>query len=626
MESNSIIDFHRDDFYLIKDPSFNAEKFIGKVNTISPDGIVTLNIYIFPEDTKEGRQQHMSYYEIFLTKNEMAYQFSGNETQVNVTDLPNFIKRKYVQNEDLSIRQLYFQRQKYLENGKFEPYLEKICYCHQYFNPDFIFKTCNCGSFFHPICFMKSETNKCWNKKCNIDCSIFFSPEEMFDKKKKINQSQIQSAIPPNSQNRHSFVISEDYFGKENKKNNIINKSDIITLEEFSKFDTTELFKKGKKKNLNATIDKMFAQAKASMEEKEIKIKQEPFINLSIKSERGAASPIKSTAKIFDTTIYEKKPGGGYQVQIKSEANMIEDAKKKIDSDREKARKIIYDNLINGVKHLQNNSKILEDFEKERPNLKAQIFLIKDNNISRIDTYYKELANSIEDKLFKNCEQKTQGSYFFPFLQEFALLLKDSKKILFRVILGDLTSEEISKFKGEDFLPEEKRKEKEELKNKEIEKIKFKGDMKIRAISNKGRMLTEIQDIIDVNKNFGLDTQIETNIKESHYSEYYEKLKVMKEKYPNMIENDIQFLVEVKEPNEDEIQNRLNSIIQETLNLEEQKELFTMRKKILRKKAERHFKKNSTNGANGFNVSDKKLLDNKINDYVQSISFDIKPY
>ena len=86
--------------------------------------------------------------------------------------------------------------------------------------------------------------------------------------------------------------------------------------------------------------------------------------------------------------------------------------------------------------------------------------------MSNIDTHYKELANSIENNLFKNCEQKTQGSYFFSFLQEFALLLKDSKKILFRVILGDLTSEEISKFKGDDFLPEEKRKAKEELKKK----------------------------------------------------------------------------------------------------------------------------------------------------------------
>ena len=31
--------------------------------------------------------------------------------------------------------------------------------------------------------------------------------------------------------------------------------------------------------------------------------------------------------------------------------------------------------------------------------------------------------------------------------------------------------------------------------------MKFEGPMRIQAISNKGRMLTEIQDIIDINKN-----------------------------------------------------------------------------------------------------------------------------
>ena len=418
--------------------------------------------------------------------------------------------------------------------------------------------------------------------------------------------------------------MREDFFGEERKQkehNNI--KSDMITLEEFSKFDTTELFKKGKKKN-NITNEKTVPLTKLIYEEKEkekeIKIKQEPFINIGIKNEKGVISPTKAT-KIFDTTIYEKKPGGGYQIQIKSEVNMIEDAKKKTEADREKGRKIIYDNLINGIKHLQENTKILDDFEKENQNLKSQISLIKENNTTTIDTYYKELANSIENNLFKNCEQKTQGSYFFSFLQEFALLIKDSKKILFRVILGDLTSEEISKFKGDDFLPEEKRRAKEELKKKEIERMKFKGPMKILAISNKGRMLTEIQDIIDVNKNtFSLDTQIPSNSENSsNLSEYYEKVKIMKEKYPNMFENDIKFLVEMKEPNEEQIQNRLNDIIQETLNLEEQRELFSYRKKTLQKKAERHYKKIS-------NTTDKTLLEKKINDYIQSISFDLKPY
>ena len=619
MQGDKIIDVHKDDFYLIKDSTFNAEKFIGKVNSLKPNGIAILNIYIFPEDTKNGRQTHNSFLEIFLTEKEIAYQFEGEETQVSVTNLENFIRRKFILKENLSNRQLYFQRQKYFENGEFEPPLEKICYCHQYFNPDFTFKICSCGKYFHQLCFMRNETNKCWNEKCNVDCSIFFTKEEMNDKKKKNNQSQIQTSISLNP-NKHSVVLNEDYFGKGNY-NKEDNKNNLITLEEIAQFDTSELFKKGKKKNTNPVADKTIIQNRNNIEEKEVKIKTEKFINLGIKTEKGVVSPAKQP-RIFDTTIYEKKPGGGYQVQaqIKSEINIIEDTKKKTESDREKARKIIYDNLLNGVKYLQKHPEILENFGKENPNLTSQISLIKENNISVINTHYKELANSIEKNLFESCEQKTQGSYFLPFLREFALLIKESRKILIRVILGEITSEEISKYRGDDFLPEEKKKEKEELKNKEIEKMKFKGPMKILAISNKGRMLTEIQETIDVNRNtYGFDTQLRTDGNSLHLSEYYEKVKLMKEKYPNMAENDIKFLVEAKEPGGDEIQSRLNSIIQETFNLEEQKELFTMRKRFLQRKAERFFKKKNEK-------TEINLMDDKVQDYIKSISFDIKAY
>ena len=94
MEGDIIIDVYKDDFFLVKDPSFNVEKFIFKVNSLSPDDIVTLNVYIFPEDTKQGRQPHNSYYEIFLTENEMAYQFIGEETQVNVINLQKFHQKE----------------------------------------------------------------------------------------------------------------------------------------------------------------------------------------------------------------------------------------------------------------------------------------------------------------------------------------------------------------------------------------------------------------------------------------------------------------------------------------------------------------------------------------------------
>ena len=197
--------------------------------------------------------------------------------------------------------------------------------------------------------------------------------------------------------------------------------------------------------------------------------------------------------------------------------------------------------------------------------------------------------------------------------------MKNSRKTLIRLIVGDLTSEEISKFKGDDFLTEEKRKEKEKLKYKEIQKMIYKGPLDIKAISDKGIMLTEVQDNIDGNKNiYDFYTKTIMDAKETPFnSEYRKKLHLMKEEYPNISENDIIFLVESKDPNEEEIQTKLNSIIQENLDLEEQKELFIFRRNKLKRKAERYFKK--------FNdKNDKKLLEQKIKDYIQFISFDIR--
>ena len=78
-------------------------------------------------------------------------------------------------------------------------------------------------------------------------------------------------------------------------------------------------------------------------------------------------------------------------------------------------------------------------------------------------------------------------------------------------------------------------------------------------------------------------------------------------------------ILNFKNPNEEEIKNKLSSMIQETLDLEEQKELLIFRKKKLKKKAERYYKKCN-------DEKDKISLEKKIKDYVQLISFDIMTY
>lgn len=160
----------------------------------------------------------------------------------------------------MSIRQLYFQRQKYLENGEYEPPLEKICYCHQYFNPDFNFKTCKCGNYFHSVCFLRNESNKCWNQNCNVDCSIFFSQEEIIDKKRKINLSQLK-ALQSSNPTKPSVVISENFFGKGNIHKES-NKDSIINLEEILNLILLNYPKKERKKMQIPPLIKLYSKLK----------------------------------------------------------------------------------------------------------------------------------------------------------------------------------------------------------------------------------------------------------------------------------------------------------------------------------------------------------------------------
>ena len=616
MQESKIISYNRDDFYLIKDSSFKKGEYIGKIKSITPSEVI-MNIYIFPEDLKDGRKEYMSLYEVFHTKKEIPHKFTGDEKKVKVVDLEEYIKIKYILSEKSWEDKLYFKRQNYDEkNNSFYPYLTKICYCQKYFNPDELFKTCGCGQYFHPQCFMLSPSNKCWNPTCNIDCSMLFDKSAQLEKRKLISSIQPRPQIPNPSQ-QNSFDISESFFQSIKKKKEKIenNSNEIITFEEFAGQDISKKNKKNEKTDRNAKIDMILNSGKNSVEKK---IKQEPHvINLGIKEEKP----------LFDISVYPRKSNQGV---IKLEAFSIEELKRKTDSEREKARNIFYSKIMDGISMLQKDQKLLKDFEKEKPELLPKITLIRNNDKNLIESHYKELANSVELNLFEYCGKKTSQTYL-SFLREFSASMKNAITILYRLILGDLSAEEISKFKPDDFLPEEKRKQKEELIRKTVQSMQFKEPMIIRATQVKGRMLSEIQDNIEISKpNYIMDMMLNFN-SESSSSEYQQKIKKMREEYPGYSENDIKFLVEAKEPSQDEIQNKLNSLIHKVLSSEEQKQLFDFRQNKLMKKAERYFKKkkdgkngNPKNSKNGTVLLEKKFL--RTQDYIQHISLDIKPY
>ena len=190
------MEYNEGEFVLIEDYNYKAKKFIGEIGTKLKNSYL-LYVYIFPEDTIDGRQPYMSSNEVLFTPNQISYCFSGDkkkEQKVKVLSLENYVDKKYINDEENFECPLYFFRQTYLlEGNKYIPdILPNICYCHQIFNPDYPFKQCICGSYFHTDCLLQTNTNKCWTDNCDFNCDTLLSEEEQFQKR-KITSGEIKA-------------------------------------------------------------------------------------------------------------------------------------------------------------------------------------------------------------------------------------------------------------------------------------------------------------------------------------------------------------------------------------------------------------------------------------------------
>ena len=177
------MEYKKGEFVLIEDDNYKFKKFIGEIESKVKNDY-RLYVYIFPEDTIDGRKPYMSFNEVFLTTTQDLYYLSGNDEQkVEVVQMDEYINKKYIKNEKLELP-LYFFRQTYIiEQNKFNPEkLPKICYCKEIFNPDIPFKRCKCGKLFHINCFIQSIESKCWAEDCDFNCNTLLSEEETLQK------------------------------------------------------------------------------------------------------------------------------------------------------------------------------------------------------------------------------------------------------------------------------------------------------------------------------------------------------------------------------------------------------------------------------------------------------------
>ena len=126
--------------------------------------------------------------------------------------------------------------------------------------------------------------------------------------------------------------------------------------------------------------------------------------------------------------------------------------------------------------------------------------------------------------------------------------------------------------------------------------------------------------------------EIDERYDDDKAKKYKEKIRNKKDEFPHLKSEDIKMLIDLTNPNEEDIKDRLNNLIQENLEVGEQSEFFDIRKSILKKEAERRIKINERNKNKNIDVKENINLivndenDNKINNCIENISFDIRYY
>lgn len=555
------------EFYLIKkfNERLNLNKYIGEITNINGNKTYSLKIYIFPESTKTGRKDYMSINEVYSTERKISYQFNGqNETKIELISFERFLNLK--QNNQKVGKDIFFYRQSYsFETNKFIP--EKLpltCYCKKIFKPDLPFKQCICGNYFHVSCFIKSSSNECWSNNCNYNCNNFLDTsqriQKLMNKSDENDNTNIKKINSPKKNNKTKSLFNYKY------NNELLNRKTNRKKEENPKYNYN---------NNNLSLSKRetsITSIKSRSDKKEV--------NLDIfKNEKS---------------ILILKKSNSSQEQI----------------NREKGQSIIYKVLFEGYNLMENNRSFKRQYELSD--------LV--NKITKVNI--KNYSEQIEEYLFSL--YKSNPSSYKNYLQEFNKMKKDSQDILLKIILGHFTPRQISLFKGDDFLSEEKKQEKEQKKKSEIEKMKIKEEEnKFQFSMSKGNLLAGKEIIIENNNE---NENINLNLIRINSTD---KIQEKREQYPNLKNQDIKLLIDLETPSIKNIKKRLENMLKENLDINTLNYFMEKRKNIITKKAKnmliQELKKNniynSKDLAGKENIQNNPELNEKMNEYMNKISF-----
>ena len=563
-------------FYLIKKnyKDLNLNGFIGEILQKNENELYTLKIYIFPESTTIGRQSYMGKNEIYSTDKNILYQFTGqNEIKIEVIPLDRYINLK-LKDQPLG-NDIYFYRQSYsFETKKFNPQkLPKICFCKKIFNPDLTFKQCICGNFFHLDCFIKESTNECWVENCHYNCNNFLDLSQQI--RKMMSKSDKNDDISNNNNNNNKT----DNDKQQNKQNN---NSNFFYQFEFKK-NNSELLNKKTKRNSEDDI---------------INISRDSTLNLS-----------KKSTSSFTTQSKNDKIEQSLNLTRKSKSSIIIGSSNKIQENinREKGLSLIYKVLKEGLELIQNNFDLRNQYEQN-------------NNRNKItNTNLSNFSEQIEKNLF--LLYKSNSSLYKNFLLEFNKIKKNSQDLLFKIIFGHYTPEQISNFKGDDFLSEEKKKEKEIQKLAQMESMKFKNESNnIKMTMSKGNLLTEKEVFIESNNHE--NENINLNLKMINSDD---KILEKQKQFPDLKISDIKNLISMETPGQQYIKQRLRQMLKQNLDINSLNYFKEKRRNMLIRKAKtlanQEMKKINGNDNDKENIRNYPEYESKVNDYLEKISF-----
>ena len=442
------MEYKEDEFVLIKDDDFKAKKFIGQI-ILKVKNEYKLYVYIFPEDTIDGRKPYMSSNEVFLTTTQILYYLSGiDEQKVEVVKMDEYINKKYIKNEKLELP-LYFFRQTYIiEQNKFIPeILPRICYCKEIFNPDIPFKRCKCGKLFHIDCFIQSQESKCWSEDCDFNCNTLLSEEEKLQKARIIS-GELKEANTIMKELEKEF--NNEIINKlKDQENNSINNYNI-----YNNVNNNDNNNDNYNDNYNDNNDSSYQK----------KINDKNKDNFSYNSQdyennyhNNDEININVNKNINNDNDNEKNDNNNDEINIiekEERMRLLEELEKKDNPFlRDSAKLLIFDIFKRCLIIIKNNLSLIERYKKYED--KKIYKLITNCGYSKIKNYIKKLTINLENNLYNN------NNSYSDFINKYKEIKLNNIDFLIQVILTNYNLDEINKNQNEDLLFK-----KEDLKDK----------------------------------------------------------------------------------------------------------------------------------------------------------------